>query len=182
MMTIAALRTLDMTVAIATPDTPSPNAMTRTRFRITLTVPDNSSIALADNHPISIRMTPSNIPNVRIVCSMSLILSLLFCPIRLARTAFGPTERPTIRFTKIPTSATQLPTAARALSPANLHNSSHSLYQFRNYLVFLFVYIQIEYHIQDNSDNCCSRGCKTDFGQAGIGLNTHIVCQRKTYK
>ena len=40
----------------------------------------------------------------------------------------------------------------------------------------------IEYHIQDNPDYCCSRSCETNFGQAGIRLDTHIVCQRKTHK
>ena len=44
--------------------------------------------------------------------------SNFFCPIRFASTAFGPTESPTIRFTKILTRATQLPTAASAVSPA----------------------------------------------------------------
>ena len=61
-----------------------------------------------------------------IVCSILLILSLRFCPIRFANTAFGPTENPTIRFTKIPTNATQLPTAANALSPANLPTTATS--------------------------------------------------------
>ena len=37
-------------------------------------------------------------------------------------------------------------------------------------------------YLRHNPDYCCSRSCETNFGQAGIGLNTHIVCQRKTHK
>ena len=57
---------------------------------------------------------------------MLLILPRFFWPIRFASAAFGPTESPTIRFTKIPTSATQLPTAASACSPANLPTTATS--------------------------------------------------------
>ena len=62
---------------------------------------------------------PRTAPKVRIVWTMLLIFPRFFCPIRFASAAFGPTASPTIRFTKIPTSATQLPTAASAWSPAN---------------------------------------------------------------
>ena len=55
-----------------------------------------------------------------------ILLLLLFCPIRFASAALGPTARPTIRFTKIPTSATQLPTAASAAEPANLPTTATS--------------------------------------------------------
>ena len=50
----------------------------------------------------------------------------MFCPIRLAKAALGPTERPTIRFTNIPTRATQLPTAGSALLFANLPTTATS--------------------------------------------------------
>ena len=82
-------------------------------------VPDTSRITLASNSPRTISPTPRSTPNARMVWSISGILSLFFCPIRLASAALGPTDSPTIRFTKIPTNATQLPTAANALPPAN---------------------------------------------------------------
>ena len=93
--------------------------MYKSAWLITLSgVPESSRITLAESIPRHIRRSPRTAPNVRIVWSMSLICSLFFCPIKVASAAFGPTDSPTIRFTKIPTSATQLPTAASAVSPA----------------------------------------------------------------
>ena len=89
-------------------------------------MPESSRIVRAVSIPITIRPPPRISPNARIVCIIPLIRSRLFCPIRFASTAFGPTESPTIRFTNIPTSATQLPTAASALSPANLPTTATS--------------------------------------------------------
>ena len=89
-------------------------------------VPDASRMTRAVKSPIAMRTTPRMEPKVRMVCIIRLIFSLFFCPMRFARAAFGPTERPTIRFTKMPTSATQLPTAASALSPANLPTTATS--------------------------------------------------------
>ena len=76
--------------------------------------------------PIPISTIPSIAPKVIIVCNIPFMSSLLFCPIMVARDALGPTERPTIRLTKIPTSATQLPTAAIALPFANLPTTATS--------------------------------------------------------
>ena len=76
-------------------------------------------MGFAVSQPTIISPTPSAAPNVITVCSVRLISSRLFCPMSSASTAFGPTDSPTIRLTKIPTSATQLPTAASAVSPAN---------------------------------------------------------------